>query len=152
MACRWDVHPLEGFESTPIDELAARYDLVVLDHPHLGDAIAAGLPAPTGTNSSPRHELGAGGLPTAVGASARSYQLGGSTWALPLDAATQVSARRADLLPSTRRSPGPPPWTSTLRVAPSRRRPACVPLSFCSIAISLGGDLGDEFFDPEIAG
>ena len=34
----WDAQPLEGFESSPIEELAARYDLIVLDHPHLGDA------------------------------------------------------------------------------------------------------------------
>mgnify|MGYP004180305107 CR=1 FL=1 len=27
----WDVQPLEGFESAPIADLCARYDLVVLD-------------------------------------------------------------------------------------------------------------------------
>src|SRR3546814_9411228 len=34
----WDTHPLEGFESTPIASLCARYDLVVLDHPQIGRA------------------------------------------------------------------------------------------------------------------
>ena len=38
----WDRQPLEGFESAPIAEVCAGYDLVVLDHPHLGDALAAG--------------------------------------------------------------------------------------------------------------
>ncbi|MER6941057.1 sugar ABC transporter substrate-binding protein, partial [Nocardioides sp. NPDC000441] len=42
----WDVHPLSGFESTPIEEIAADYDLVVLDHPHLGDALAQGCLRP----------------------------------------------------------------------------------------------------------
>ena len=41
----WDVQPLSGFESTPIEELAERYDLIVLDHPHLGDALAPPLPS-----------------------------------------------------------------------------------------------------------
>ena len=36
----WDKQPLEGFESHPIADLCARYDLVVLDHPHVGEAIA----------------------------------------------------------------------------------------------------------------
>ena len=144
----WDVHPLEGFESTQIDELAARYDLVGLDHPHLGDAIAAGCLRPWDEFFTTT-ELGRWSA-AAVGASARSYQLGGSTWALPLDAATQVSARRADLLPVA-----PVTWAAALdvdaRVAPSLAGPHAF-LSFCSIAISLGGDLGDEFSDPEIAG
>ena len=36
----WEVQPLEGFESAPIAALCADYDLVVLDHPHLGEALA----------------------------------------------------------------------------------------------------------------
>jgi multiple sugar transport system substrate-binding protein len=36
---RWERQPLEGFESHPIEELAERYDIIVLDHPHLGDAV-----------------------------------------------------------------------------------------------------------------
>ena len=37
----WSKQPLEGFESHPIAELAARYDLLVLDHPHIGEAVEA---------------------------------------------------------------------------------------------------------------
>ena len=36
----WDKHSLEAFESHPIGDLCARYDLVVLDHPHVGEAVA----------------------------------------------------------------------------------------------------------------
>ena len=36
----WDRQPLEGFESAPITDLTARYDLIVLDHPHIGEAVA----------------------------------------------------------------------------------------------------------------
>ena len=36
----WDKQPLEGFESAPIADLCARYDLVVMDHPHMGEALS----------------------------------------------------------------------------------------------------------------
>ena len=37
----WDRHSLEGFEERPIREQCDLYDLVVLDHPHVGEAVAA---------------------------------------------------------------------------------------------------------------
>src|SRR3546814_15973390 len=42
----WDKQPLEGFEAHPIADLCARYDLVVLDHPQVGEAVAAGCLQP----------------------------------------------------------------------------------------------------------
>ena len=41
MNLRWERQSLEGFEAHPIADLAQRYDLIVLDHPHLGDAVSA---------------------------------------------------------------------------------------------------------------
>ena len=41
LSLSWDRHSLEGFETHPIGELCARFDLVVLDHPHVGEAVAA---------------------------------------------------------------------------------------------------------------
>jgi len=143
----WDVQPLEGFESSPIEELAQRYDLIVLDHPHLGDALAADCLRPLDELFS-AEEL-ATWSQDAVGPSFASYTVGGHTWALPLDAATQVSARRPDLLPTA-----PATWDDALALdvpsAPSLAGPHAF-LSLCSIAVSLGGDLGDEFFDRSIA-
>jgi len=143
----WHVHSLEGFESSPIEELAERYDLIVLDHPHLGDALAADCLTPLDELFAPDELRGfAAG---SVGPSAASYVLGGKTWALPLDAATQVSARRADLL-----ADAPWSWADTLAldvpVAPSLAGPHAF-LSFCSIAVSLGGRLDEEFFAREVA-
>lgn len=92
----WDRQPLEGFESAPIAEVCAGYDLVVLDHPHLGDALAAGCLQPLDAL-----------LPETVLASIRaqtlgpcfdSYVMGTHLWALPLDAAAQVSVARPELL------------------------------------------------------
>ena len=33
----WRSRPLASFEFQPVEELAAAYDLIVLDHPHAGD-------------------------------------------------------------------------------------------------------------------
>jgi len=46
LAISWDRQPLEGFESHPIADLCARYDLVVLDHPHIGEAVSAACLVP----------------------------------------------------------------------------------------------------------
>ena len=42
----WERQPLEGFESHPIEDLAERYDLIVLDHPHIGDCLLYTSPSP----------------------------------------------------------------------------------------------------------
>jgi multiple sugar transport system substrate-binding protein len=132
----WDVHPLEGFESSPIEQLAERYDLIVLDHPHLGDALASSSLRPVdGLFGSGEIETWAADT---VGPSLESYRLDGRLWALPLDAATQVSARRGDLVPAAPRT-----WDEVLRL--SREQPVALSLAgphafltFCSVAVSLG--------------
>ena len=93
---QWEVQPLEGFESAPIAELCAEYDLVVLDHPHLGEALAQGCLTPLDEVFTSR-ELEAI-ADAAIGPACSSYRMAGQQWALPLDAATQVAARRPDLL------------------------------------------------------
>ncbi|TWF80783.1 carbohydrate ABC transporter substrate-binding protein (CUT1 family) [Pseudonocardia hierapolitana] len=132
----WDTQPLEGFESHPIDDLCARYDLVVLDHPHLGDALATGCLTPL-DDLFAADEL-ATWAAASIGSTMRSYACDGRQWALPLDGATQVCAARADLadeLPAT--------WDEVERIS----RTAAVALSlagphafltFASIAVALG--------------
>lgn len=93
---QWNKQPLERFESASVEELCAAYDLVVFDHPHVGEA--------AGSNGlSPLEEW----LPEeafqmvrekSIGPTLASYRYGGQHWALPLDAATQVLAYRPDLL------------------------------------------------------
>ncbi|MCU1571651.1 MAG: integral rane protein [Naasia sp.] len=139
----WDVHPLEGFESSPIEELAARYDLIVLDHPHLGDALQHGSLRPV-DELFDADEIAVWAADS-VGPSLESYRLARHLWALPLDAATQVSARRAELVPEA-----PGTWDEVLEL--SRRVPVALSiagphafLSFCSIAVALGEE-------PDVAG
>jgi len=92
----WDRQPLEGFESAPIDAVCKGYDLVVLDHPHLGDALAADCLQPIDALL---------GVDVIADIRARtlkpcfdSYMMQGALWALPLDGAAQVSAGRPDLM------------------------------------------------------
>ncbi|WP_199240930.1 ABC transporter substrate-binding protein [Naasia lichenicola] len=148
----WDVHTLEGFESAPIEELAERYDLIVLDHPHLGDALAGGSLRPM-SELFDADELAAWET-DGVGPSFSSYRMDEELWALPLDAATQVSARRADLIAEAPRT-----WDEVREL--SRTAPVALSLagphaflSLCSIIVSLGGepaasDTG-RFVDAEI--
>ena len=98
----WDVHPLEGFESAPIAETAAKYDVVVLDHPHLGEALAHDCLQPLDDLFDPAWLADL--EQASVGPSVSSYRMNGRLWALPLDAATQVAVRvpeRVDRSPRT---------------------------------------------------
>ena len=81
VSVEWDIQPLEGFESAPLPELASRYDLINMDHPHVGEAVAAGCLLPID-----------GVAEDYVGPSRASYVLHSALWAVPVDAACQVSA------------------------------------------------------------
>ncbi|GLY85353.1 hypothetical protein [Actinoallomurus iriomotensis] len=116
----WDSQPLEGFESHPIGDLCARYDLVVLDHPHLGDALAADALRPL-DDLFPVSVLDEWRA-AAVGASAASYTARGRLWAAPLDAATQVSACHRETLPEPPRT-----WEEALETV--RRVPSALSLA-----------------------
>lgn len=89
-AITWDRRSLQDFESYPVDELARRYDLIVIDHPHVGEVVENGalLPLDRFIGSSELAEIANG----SVGGSFESYNWAGHQWALPIDAAAQVQA------------------------------------------------------------
>lgn len=98
----WSVHSLEDFESAPIEAICNEYDLIVLDHPHLGDALKGDCLQPIAD------ALGENRIEVApeqyVGPSIASYSWEGQLWAVPLDAAAQVAAfdpTRIDEAPRT---------------------------------------------------
>jgi multiple sugar transport system substrate-binding protein len=95
---QWDKRSLQGFESTPVNELAATYDLMVIDHPHVGAVVADGCLLPIDLHADADSLLRLEG--ETVGKSFASYHLGGHQWGLPIDAATQVQAIRPDLQPT----------------------------------------------------
>ena len=90
----WDKRSLQGFESTPVEELAAEYDLLIIDHPHVGTAARQGCLLPL-DEVLPDETMTALANET-VGKSFISYAIDGHQWALPVDAATQVQAHRPD--------------------------------------------------------
>ncbi|MGC6432219.1 MAG: ABC transporter substrate-binding protein [Jejuia sp.] len=91
----WEKRSLQAFADEPIDQLAKRYDLLIIDHPWAGFA---------GKNNVilPLDEY----LPKAflkdleentVGRSHESYSSNGHQWALAIDAATPVASSRPDI-------------------------------------------------------
>lgn len=89
-AIEWDRRSLQDFESYPVEELARRYDLIVIDHPHVGQVADAGCLAALDAlcDADALAAIAAG----SVGGSYESYNWGGRQWALPIDAAAQVQA------------------------------------------------------------
>jgi len=78
---RWHKQPLEQFESCPIDELGERYDLIVLDHPHVGVAAATRCLLPLeDIFADASLEILAREM---IGATFESYRFEGRQWALP---------------------------------------------------------------------
>lgn len=112
---QWDRQPLEGFESRPIGELARDYDLLVMDHPHVGEAVADDCLVPL-EDLFLAERIAAWGAQS-VGRAMQSYHWAGRHWALPLDVATQVMASRPDLLGE----PPPPDWDSVIRLSERRK-------------------------------
>jgi multiple sugar transport system substrate-binding protein len=92
----WDKRSLQDFETFPVEELARQYDLIVIDHPHVGQITAERCLAPLDIagRENEREQLAR----QSVGQSYPSYTWEGRQWALPIDAATQVQAFRPDRL------------------------------------------------------
>ncbi|UUZ76908.1 extracellular solute-binding protein [Polaromonas sp. P1(28)-13] len=92
----WQKRSLQDFADYSIARLAKEFDLLVIDHPSIGEAVAQGLFLPLDTHlaasflgDQARHS---------VGQSHPSYCYGGHQWALAIDAATPVASWRPDLL------------------------------------------------------
>lgn len=92
----WQKRSLQEFADKPLSQLAAEYDLLVIDHPWAGFAAAQGILADLGSLLSP--EFLADQAAHSVGKSHPSYNFGGKQWALATDAACPVAAWRPDLL------------------------------------------------------
>jgi multiple sugar transport system substrate-binding protein len=91
----WEKRSLQAFADRPIGEMAETYDLMVIDHPHVGEVARAGSLMPLdGLRDDEMAALAAG----SVGLSHVSYAMAGRQWALAIDAATPVACRRPDLL------------------------------------------------------
>lgn len=142
----WEVRSLKDFGDYPIELLAKEYDLVMLDHPHVGISSRKGLLVkldewlpPEYLRDQEQHS---------VGRSYTSYFWEGHQWALAVDAAGHAAAYRADLI-SELGVAVPHTWEDVFDFI--RRLPRAVkvgvPLyptdcicSFISLCAHLGGD------------
>ncbi|TIN30386.1 MAG: extracellular solute-binding protein [Mesorhizobium sp.] len=92
----WDRRSLYEFGEGALGPVLATYDLVVFDHPFIGDIAQDQLMVPFDAHLSA--EKIRFFEQDSVGASWRSYEKNGRQWALPIDAACQVASYRPDLL------------------------------------------------------
>lgn len=110
MRIEWEARSLQAFGDQSLAELAKSYDLLVIDHPHVGEAAELGylLPLDEALAGSDLERLRS----ESVGASHDSYWYAGHQWALAIDAAAQVSAYRPDRLDAPPRT-----WSVVLDLA-----------------------------------
>lgn len=92
----WEKRSLQEFADAPIQGLAERYDLLVIDHPWAGFAAHSGVLLPL-QDWLPADYL-QDQADNSVGHSHPSYIVEGNQCALAIDAATPVASYRPDLL------------------------------------------------------
>jgi multiple sugar transport system substrate-binding protein len=92
----WQKRSLQQFADAPLADLAARFDVMVIDHPSIGEAAYHNLLLPL-DDHLPAAFL-ADHAANSVGQSHPSYTYQGHHYALAIDAATPISGFRLDLL------------------------------------------------------
>lgn len=118
----WTARTLAGFEFEPVEQLAQRYDLIILDHPFMGDAAQKGYllgleEGLTGNDSD------------FVGPSLDTYRIDGRVYAVPVDAACQVAVFRPDLMQRLGETP-PSTWLEVLKLGEKARH--------CGLSLAIG--------------
>lgn len=126
----WEARSLLDFGDQPLSELAGEYDLLVIDHPHVAEAASAGLLAAFDAAPDPSDF---------AGRSQTSYVWNGACWGLAIDAATQVSLHRPDLLPDP-----PTDWDGVIALAREGRvlwagKPVDAYSSLFTLVAGIGG-------------
>lgn len=138
----WDKRSLQDFESFPVEQLAQAFDLIVVDHPHVGQIVSEDCLAPLDVDdrAPERAELRAG----SVGRSYSSYEWDGRQWAFPIDAAAQVQVWRPDLIDAPLKT-----WDEVLALAAQGKvlcplRPPHSLMVFFTLAANLGTPCADS--------
>jgi multiple sugar transport system substrate-binding protein len=92
----WHRRSLQEFADAPLADLAARFDLMVIDHPSIGEAVHQELLLPL--DRALTADFLSDQAANSVGQSHASYSYKGQQYALAIDAATPVSGYRPDLM------------------------------------------------------
>ena len=149
----WDKRPLQAFADRPIEEMAFDYDLMVIDHPHVGEASRKNLIYELNHSKKYGNEL----LlleENSVGLSHQSYNFNGNQYALAIDAAAPVSAYREDLIDSP-----PKTFDETIKLAEKSKviwpiKPVDSISCFNSIAANFDNPINvvpEKFIDQSLA-
>jgi multiple sugar transport system substrate-binding protein len=146
IAIEWEARSLQEFGEGAVRVLADQYDLVIIDHPFMGQIARERCFLPLDEHFAPDQleQL----KRDSVGQSYLSYYFEGHQWALPIDAAAQVAGYRADLLRGNRFTV-PRTWEDALSLAKFRRgfvTPALSPLDSLMCFFTLCANLGEAPF------
>ena len=146
----WQARSLQGFADEPLEVLAREHDLLVIDHPHIPHAAAAGLLV--ALDECGRDAELAGLATQAVGPSHGTYAHAGHQYGLAIDAAAQVAVHRPDLLPHP-----PATWDEVLELARAGRvlwpaKPVDAISSFLTLAANRGAAIAEDGFVARDAG
>ncbi|MEQ1956534.1 ABC transporter substrate-binding protein [Mesorhizobium sp. CN2-181] len=146
----WTRRSLRDFGVQPIEDLAQRYDLLVIDHPWSGRAKSLGSLLDL-RPLFPR-EFHAMLADQTVGPSTRSYDYGG-IWGLPTDAAAQVASYRSDLLAALGFDGPPKTAAEVLALGKAARKagkwlamPSCQSDATC-LVVTLSANLGKPMLE-----
>ncbi len=142
----WQKRTLDEFGHAPIDELAKKFDLIVIDHPWAGFCFENNLVldlaqiAPAAALTELKQN--------SIGPSFESYLYQNKLLALPIDAATPAPSWRADLLELANAQP-PQTWAEAVALA--QRKLAVIPgfnadlfLHFVMLVKALGAEPGAD--------
>jgi multiple sugar transport system substrate-binding protein len=111
---QWDARSLAGFEFQPVEDLARNYDLIILDHPFMGDAAKKGYLKDLAPLLEGRDR-------DYIGPSLASYRHGKAIFAVPVDAAAQVAVYRPDLMARMDAAP-PRSWEEVISLSQRAQR------------------------------
>lgn len=138
----WKARSLLQFGDQHVREFAKDHDLMVIDHPHVPDGVADAALVALDDCLSPEQ------MRTlereSAGPSHESYRFRGKIWALAIDAATQVSVYRSDLVDGV-----PPFWDDVLSDAKKGKvlwpyKPVDAFSTFATLSAQYGKPIGSE--------
>ena len=152
VAINWSPRTLKQFGTMSVEELSRTFDLIVIDHPHVGVMAESGCAVPL-DDVIDQGDLAALAFES-PGGSHQSYRYGGHQWALAIDAACQTSAWRPDLLERP-----PTTWAEVIDLAAGGRVlwPLCdvdAAASFLTLAATAGAPSGtgaERLTDRDVA-
>jgi multiple sugar transport system substrate-binding protein len=155
----WTKRSLTAFGDQSLENLSKQFDLLVIDHPHVGEAAFKGLFTPIDT-ILPKENIVK--MSTSfVGPSWASYYYKSHQWAVPIDAAVQTAAMKST---DTQAVEWPSDWQAAFQLADRLRStnrwvamalcPTDSLCTFLSLTASMGSPIkeGDtEILNPEVA-